>query len=555
MAATIAEFLASVGFQTDEKSLKESLTRVAAFGVAVSAAAGAAFAGMLRVAESEVALAKQAESLNVPIRKLEELQYVAEQTGAEASAMASALGALKARHPHIRDTSALLEQVGARMRGMSEQAAKLYAQKMGIDPSLVPMLRRDVSDLKSEFAAMYDMAGRDAANAAEDSKALLAELGKLKTMSVLLAKAVGGAFLGKLRGSIETLRRTVMENFGKIKRMFETVVELALRVAGVVGAFVNRVVKWASALVAWYDKLDDRQKKLVQGVALFLAAWKLLNAGFLATPLGMVVAGLAGIVALIDDYCTWMEGGESYFDWGPWAETITQAGKALDEIIAVVSILIKGIATGLPLAFQVPMEALKVLGTSLVNLGKLIARLFTGDLSGALEAAGNMFEDWRAGCLAIVEAFCTAASAFFGALWDGVRESFPDFAAWAEKAARAIVDFFSPALDWIKDKLKSLTSWLPESIRARLGLVEKPAAPEQLAAAATAPERQALTPPPLAAAHAAGAQNTRQEVNVEAKTTITVHGAQQPEQVAGLVGNAQNRAAADMARHTRGAVR
>lgn len=48
----------------------------------------------------------------------------------------------------------------------------------------------------------------------------------------------------------------------------------------------------------------------------------MLNLAFLTTPLGMLITGLAGIVALIDDYLTFMEGGESYFDWTPWADTI-----------------------------------------------------------------------------------------------------------------------------------------------------------------------------------------------------------------------------------------
>lgn len=48
-----------------------------------------------RFAEGEVALAKQADSLGVPIQKLEELRYVAEQTGASADTVTAALGGLK----------------------------------------------------------------------------------------------------------------------------------------------------------------------------------------------------------------------------------------------------------------------------------------------------------------------------------------------------------------------------------------------------------------------------------------------------------------------------
>lgn len=541
MATTIAEFLASVGFKTDEKSMKAALTKVAGFGAAVSVAAGAAIAGIMRVAQSEVALAKQAEGLGVPIRKLEELNYVAEQTGAGAESVAAALGSLKDKYPHIKDASVLLERVGRAMRGMSEQAARLYAKRMGIDPALVPMLTRDVSALKDEYAAMYAVAGRDAQKAAEDSKAFMAELGKLRTMSEILAKAVGGAFLGKIRGDIEALRRVVMENFGKIKRLFESVIAIVLRIAGVVGAFVRRVVTWASALIGWYDKLDDGQKRLVQGLALFLAAWKLLNAGFLATPLGMIVGALAAIVALIDDYCTYMEGGESYFDWGPWEETIEAVRKAIGDAIAAVMDfcrenegLFTALGTGIGIALSLKgafMAVQGVLGGVSTAFKVLWGILKANPLGIIITLAALVIEYWE------------PIKEFFGHLWDGFAESFPDVAAWAEGAANAIRDFFAPAVDWIKDKIKSI---LPDFIQKKLGLGG------ESAAAPAVPEGPALTPSPM---QAQTAVNQNKTVKVESKTDITVNGAQSPEQVAGKVAAAQNGAAADIARNTQGAVR
>ena len=557
MAATIAEFLASIGFQVDEKGLKSALAKVAGFGAAVSVAAGAAIAGIMRVAQSEVELAKKAESLGVPIQKLEELGYVAEQTGASADAVAASLGSLKSKYPHIKDTSVLLERAGRAMRGMSDQAARLYAQRMGIDPSLVPMLTRDVTELKSEFAAMYAVAGRDAQKAAEDSKAFMAELGKLRSMCDLLAKAVGGAFLGKIRGDIESLRRVVMENFGKIKRLFETIISLVLRVAGVVGAFVRRVVTWAASLVSWYDKLDDGQKRIVQGLALFLAAWKLLNAGFLATPLGLIVAGLAAVVALIDDYCTYMEGGESYFDWGPWAESIQKVLAVLKKFWDVICAVGSAILSALVPALGVINEQCRWIFNTLVSLGKIFWQLFTGDIGGALESAKAMLADWAKSGRAILENFCTAISNFFSTLWAGITESFPDFAAWAQGAAKAIMDFFAPAIDWIKGKIKSMASILPEFIQKKLGLSGGAAAPEKQGAPAPVAPPQisggaALKPSPLQA-HAAVNKNT--SVKVDSKAEITVNGAQNPEQVAGKVAAVQGNVAADIARNTQGAVR
>ena len=88
-AARIAEFFASVGFQADEKSLKSALTKVAAFGASVSVLAGGVFASLVGIAKAEADIAAQADKLGTSSERLEELRYVAEQTGSSADIPAS----------------------------------------------------------------------------------------------------------------------------------------------------------------------------------------------------------------------------------------------------------------------------------------------------------------------------------------------------------------------------------------------------------------------------------------------------------------------------------
>jgi hypothetical protein len=47
-----------------------------------------------------------------------------------------------------------------------------------------------------------------------------------------------------------------------------------------------------------------------------IAAWKLLNLSFLATPLGLLLTGFTALLSLWDDFKTFKEGGQSLINWG-----------------------------------------------------------------------------------------------------------------------------------------------------------------------------------------------------------------------------------------------
>lgn len=563
-SVVIKEFLASVGFKADEKSLKASLTKVAAFGVAIQTVALGIYAGITKVAAGEAQLARQAEKLGTTSDKLQELGYVAEQSGSSLDAVTRSMEGLVAKNPRIKDAAKALEMAGERMSRMNDMQKKAYAARMGIDPSLIPALTKDARALKDEFRQMYAVAGIDAKKAGEASKGFMAELGKLATMAGLLSKGLALAFMEKARDGIENLRRVLFENIGAIKRVFETLISVVLRISGVISAFAYRVIKWVGALVQWYDKLDGGQKKLILGVGLLLAAWKLLNAGFLATPLGMIVAGLTAVVALVDDYLTYMEGGESYFDWGPWAGTINDVVQALKPVLGVVMGIGQGIMAAVVPAFQGIISTIGRVIEHFRLLGNFVKAVFSGDFAGAVEAGKAILGNLADMVNGIFSGLVETIRSFFTALWPSVQENFPDFAAWAEESAAAITGLFGSAIQWVKDKLNALIGYLPDWVKEKMGFSvdgdDKPDPPppggpppysdiRRTALAAKATQGPALTPSP---AQAAGmSQTTQQNVQLNAKTEITVNGAGDPVAVGNQVAGRQNQVNADLVRHTK----
>ncbi|MCL1939534.1 MAG: hypothetical protein FWG04_02600 [Desulfovibrionaceae bacterium] len=541
----IKEFLASVGFRADEKSLKSSLAKVAAFGVGVQAVALGIYAGITRVASGEAQLARQAETLGTTSDKLQEIGYVAEQSGVSLDAVTQSLERMVRKNPGIKNTVEALEQAGDRMKKMNAEQRLAYAMKMGIDTSLIPVLIKDASTLKDEFRAMYAVAGMDAKAAGEASKEFMGEIGKLTTMVGLLAKGVSLAFIGRIRHDVEHLRRMIVENFDKIKRVLETMVRVVLRIAAVISAFAYRVIKWVSSLVQWFDKLDDGQKKLVVGAGLLLAAWRLLNAGFLATPMGMLITGLLAIVALVDEYLTYMEGGESYFDWGPWADSIETARRAVSSAIDAVSRFIAnnqelltavgkgvGIVLGLKAALMGVAGAGGLVGSAVKVLWGILR---ANPLGLIITAAMLIYEYWE------------PISDFFKNLWAGIAESFPNFAAWAEGAAGAITGILGKAIQWVKDKLGALLEFMPDWIKDKMGLNINMAAES-----AQAMQNVALAPGPAATASMDDSSASNVELN--AKTEIHMH-TSDPVAAGNQAAARQAQVGADLVRHTKGAVK
>lgn len=558
-AGVITEFLAKVGFKADGASLKAALGKVAAFGATIGGIAMGAAAAVMKIADEYDALGRSSEKIGVPVAKLQELNYIAEQTGASADAVSKSLEGIVSKNPRIKDAAKALENAGDKMKRMSKAGREAYAARMGIDPTLIPMLTKDVSGLKDEFAQLYAVAGTDAQAAAESSRSFLAEIGKLKALAIMLANAVGVAFIGRIQRDVEKLRRGIMENFDKIKRALEAIINFALRVVGAFAQFAGRIIGWISKIVDWFYSLDESQQTVIVALGALLAAWRLLNAGFLATPLGMILLGLAGIVGLVEDYLTYMEGGESWFDWGPWEETITKCVEALKPILGV----IKGVAQGIVAAFGPAIDTIIIAVSGLFNHFKLIfgfiEALFSGDLDRIMAAGKAIIDNFIATVTGVFDGLCATISSYFGAMWPSVQANFPDFAAWAENAANSITSLFGTAIQWVKDKLDYLVSWMPDWVKEELGIsgtVSMDAiTPPTMVAPPTGP---ALTPSPAQTAALGGraSDNRPHETSVDLKqqTTINVYGNGDAQAVGSAVAARQGDVNAQMVRHTKGAV-
>ena len=505
MAVAGEQILTRLGFEVDGISLKSSLEKAAAFGSALRRAFADASAALVGVAKGEAEVAAQADALGVSVERFAEWRFIAEQTGASADALEASLKAMLANNPGLSDAASELERAGGAMREMGDAQREAYARGLGIDPSLIPMLTRDVSGLRDMFRSLYATAGTDAAKAAEDGKGFLDGMARLAGLCDLLAKTVALSLLGTARSGIEALGDAFVAHFDDIRGVLELVVALASAAAPVIGAALGLLVSWGGQLAGLLGTLDaDLVAGIGKGIAAFMAlrgavgaaiigfanlkeAWALLTAAFSANPYLLAIGAAVTLAVVVMD--NW--GAVKAFLLGVWDAVASGARAAVDAVASafdnavnfvtgagsaiagavgpavssamgfagaavsgaadllasafggaadVVSGLFSGMGAAIGIALQGIMDGFRL-------LGGLAAAIFSGDLSGALDAGIGLFRNFGETALGVFPALGEGILGGLSSLWGRVMEAFPDFGAWASGVAESVGSAFSGALD------------------------------------------------------------------------------------------------------------
>lgn len=514
MAVAGEQILTRLGFEVDEISLKSSLEKVAAFGSALRRAFADASAALVGVAKGEAEVAAQADALGVSVERFAEWRFIAEQTGASADALEASLKAMLANNPGLSDAASELERAGGAMREMGDAQREAYARGLGIDPSLIPMLTQDVSGLRDMFRSLYATAGTDAAQAAEDSKGFLDGMARLAGLCDLLAKTVALSLLGTARSGIEALGDAFVAHFDDIRRVLELVVALASAAAPVIGAALGLLVSWGGQLAGLLGTLDaDLVAGIGKGIAVFMTlrgavgaasigfanlkeAWTLLTAAFSANPyllaigaavtlavvvmdnwdavkaflLGVWDAVASGVRAAVGAVASAFDNAVN-FATGAGSAIAGAVGPAVSSAMGFVGAAVSGAADLLASAFGGAADVVSglfsgmgaAIGIALQGimdgfrlLGGLAAAIFSGDLSGALDAGIGLFRNFGETALGVFPALGEGILGGLSSLWGRVTEAFPDFGAWASGVAESVGSAFSGAAEAVAPAVSGL---------------------------------------------------------------------------------------------------
>lgn len=356
-AETIKSFLVSLGFNVDEAGMRKFdatlvgvTTKAIKMGVAVEAAALSVVAFTTKIASSLDTLYWASQRTGATVAGIQAIGYAASQAGSSAEAARGSLESLarfmrsspgaegflqrlgvqtRGASGQMRSMESIFTGVGQRLSNMPYYRANQYAQMLGIDENTLMAMRRGLEKFSAQYAATAKAIGFNADTAAQSSNRFMTSMREFGMMAGMARDKIGTSLTDGLAGSIDRLRKQILDNFPKIEQGITAAIKGILWLADAVGRVVFRMLQAAGDISDWWQSLDNDSKMLLKTLGGVLVVWRLLNAEMWKSPITWVLMLVGALALLYDDYRTWKEGGKSLIDWAEWEPAIEEAKKAI----------------------------------------------------------------------------------------------------------------------------------------------------------------------------------------------------------------------------------
>ncbi|HBS9329802.1 bacteriophage protein [Klebsiella variicola] len=462
-AETLKDFLISLGFKVDEAGARKFDAVVAGttlkaieLGVKVEAAALSVVAFTAKIASGLDDLYWASQRTGATVEGIKQIGYAVSQVGGSVDGARGSLENLarfmrnnpgaegflnrlgvqtRDASGNMRDMATIFTGVGQRLSSMPYYRANQYAQMLGLDENTLMAMRRGIGQFSGEYTAMAKAIGYNADTAAVSSNKFMTSLRSFGLMAGMARDKIGSSLADGLAGSLDRLRRQILENFPKIEGAITGTVKGILWAGEMVGRVIYRLIQLGQSISDWWDSLDKQSQQLIELIGALTAAWWMLNRAMLASPITWVLGLAAAIALLWEDYQTWKEGGKSLIDWGKWKPEVDAALKMVGDLKQTVLDLGKALAKLLnidPKSWSLKWDFSNFI-TQMGEFSKMLSMI--GDLLNAIK-------DGR---------WSDAASIGRALLKQGSNQ--PD-------ALPGVSDSANSAADWIKDK----TGFDPRSI-------------------------------------------------------------------------------------------
>jgi hypothetical protein len=164
----------------------------------------------------------------------------------------------------MRSMEAIFTGVGQRLSSMPYYRANQYAQMLGIDENTLMAMRRGLGDFNAQYSQMAKAVGFNADAAAKSSNRFMTSIREFGLMAGLARDKIGSSLTDGLAGSIDRLRKQILDNFPKIEKVVTAVVKGILWLGDVVGRVVYRLIQAAGGLLTGGIRLISPHSELLK---------------------------------------------------------------------------------------------------------------------------------------------------------------------------------------------------------------------------------------------------------------------------------------------------
>lgn len=255
------------------------------------------------------------------------------------------------------------------------------------------------------------------------------------------------AFLPTMYKLSESYAKFLDSNKELIAKGISVLLQWVTRAAQVFTNFIRFIEKIVVNTVGW-------KNALLILVAVLGIVKRATIAAFIVNPITWVMAAIAGLLLLIDDFMTYLDGGESQFGeyWGAmlkWVNDNKDALNALKDVfmnvmnfIAGVVAMIVGIFTGdtalMSVAWEGMIESFKNAWNGLAMFFEPAAQAFYTIVNNVVDKIVGAFKRMVSVAISILSSWVSTLSTIFTGVFNAITEP------------------FRKAFDWVADKWQGL---------------------------------------------------------------------------------------------------
>lgn len=387
--AVVDELVTLLGLETDPaaegeaKNFNNLLGGVRkaslAAGTALVALTGASFAVAKQFAATADESGKFAASVDINLKKLEELEFAAQRVGGSSSELRGDLASLADQFGSAdRGIDALIQQFD----GLSDEEARLAGATFGISETTLRLLREGSDGVAALRAEFRELGGGLPDDAAERAAEFNDQWLNLTTTVAGIAGTVQVALLPAFSSATQGLREFLVNNRELISSGLETFIAGVQKGFSDFGAIIDSIVDFIRPLLGEIGSLTEGLE-FVDIIGNLVTA-TLVTFAALLTPLAIKIAAIAAaLIAVgvaIDDVITFFKGGDSVI--GRFFDAFEERFPALFALFEAWFGLLKS-------GFDLIIEGAKFLGEAIANLLPDIGGLVE-DALGLLNAGAEL---------------------------------------------------------------------------------------------------------------------------------------------------------------------